>query len=290
MRINKIKVFREIKDSQPLLIKLETWENNGSKRLLTEYEKNGKIIHVLNVEYDSKGRIISRNESYPLENISTAGKVEYDDAGSQKIDREFFNDGSNNKIITSYDNISGKAVSIKKFDNEDSQEAFETENYEYNSEGKITKQEILDDTGSIRSTKTWEYDNNNLLMRFQSFTEGDKINMEFEYDISGRLIKQKSYSNGNSLEEMFCSYNGEEGLSRTEKVTSDGVSIIREYDREDRLVREEREMYQGNHKTQESKVFMAYSPEGYLQSETYFGNSGGDSNYKLFYEYEFAAE
>ena len=292
MKIKETKISRIYNGAQPVIVKKETWSADRKVYNLIEFEINGTVTHESKTEFDDKGRAIYMESRFPFENISSMIKAEFRDDEALKIERQFYQDGSNNKTVTFYDRSNGNINWIKKYEDEDSDDPFETITFTYNNAGKVIKEETSNDGAVGHDIKTWSYNEKNNLISYESKIIDNIVNTEFEYDDHDRLKRQLSFNNGKPQEDISFEYKDSQGAAvadanaRIENITADGEKSTREYDSLDRLIREERVISQGI-KSRDIKIFREFGQDNLLKTETIMDSMYSENCFKNIYEYEF---
>jgi hypothetical protein len=289
MVIKKLSVLRKQEGAEPFPVLIETWSGDGKSRETTEYGAGGEVLHILKMGYDEKSRQVFREDNFPQDQMTTVIKTEYPDNVFQKIEREFYIDGSNSRMVSIYDDSNGRIQSIEKYDDENSKECSERQIFEYDGDGRLLRHETFDAGGDSIEIKTWIYGDDTRLKSAESAKEGKRIFSELFYDAEGRLSRQVSSEDGVVVEEIEYEYTGE-GEARTERIKNSAVDLERRYDSDGRLIYEERYIHMTGHRDHIIKISLEYNEKALLKTEKCLDSYYPENNYTNSYEYEYFPE
>ncbi len=288
MTIRKISVSRSYSGGGQFLHLTEDLSDDKKEKKLTKYDPLGNLIHLQRINFDDKGRVLSQEDSFPADNMSTKLKTEYMDDSRKKIDREFYQDGSNSKII-SYYNAQNKFLSIEKFEDETSEVPFETTYFDYNGSGHLLEVRIEDQEKNILEKTLMIYDKKSRPAKIEIIKEETHQERTQEYDGKGRVVKSATYQNGNLTEEIESAYN-DENCTREDNIRAEGHEIKIKYDKNGRMIYQERIIPHGNHQKEIIKISMEYDEKGFLLSESHLDSVNPQGCFTDRYEYEFFPE
>ena len=290
MNLKKMTVYQSAGNNESVPIMVEEWSFDREKKELTTFNRNSEIVRQSIFQYDKKGRLVALEENFPIEKMTNLSKIEYRDEERQKIERAFYQDGSNSKTVTTYWNEGGKILKIEKYEEETSTVPIEVQTFVYDNFGNLVNKKTMDENEIVIDSKTWTYDGEHLLIRYDSVQDGAENQFQFEYDEKGILKKQISLMNEALTDTLEITYDAAEGTRTEFSTNQNSESFERKYNKQDLLISEERKTLRSENRYKTAKLFITYNEDGLIQSETSLDDFNTDNCYQNRYEYEYYPE
>ncbi len=187
---------------------------NGLEKKRTVSYSDSMFKREYSYEYDSKGRKIKQNYINQYGDLVTTVFF-YDEFDNEIF--EFVYDSEERiieKIILNYSREfwqyaanNGKLLKHKI----SSEQRCHSEEYEYDTNGNLTKEIVCYDDGKKSCTESFYDDNNNLIKHIVTATDGNSVVHQYEYDSTNTLIKESlTDADGRTVVWKYsCNSNGE---------------------------------------------------------------------------------
>lgn len=106
--------------------------------------------------------------------------------------------------------------------------------YDTTSAGNVSKRQEYDETGSLVSTTEYKYDSLNHIIEKMEHRSSDRVNVtyksEYQYDSTGKKVKDKTFTNGTLNYATTYTYNEQGKVATAKSLDKDGrVSMLLKY-------------------------------------------------------------
>ena len=174
-------------------------ENNLTK--ITDYYNDGSVRSISAFDYNSKGDIVSRKEMNNLGKVVAKQTIGYDSEGRKVKEAEYDSTGNviSKTLIKNYDS-NDKIQLIEKYNRNDSMVA--RYEFEYNEEGKETKNTIYNGINQVlrQSLTTYDAKGNRISFKIYEGSVGLLGYDETKYNEEGLEIETKVFNGKNVLD------------------------------------------------------------------------------------------
>ena len=202
-----------------------TYNKKGQKASVTEFDRNGKQVGYIKLEYDQDGNpLTGYGVRYFLHGGLFLYEYEYKDGLRVKTTQYKDYSGSEVEFIDVTErNEKGKVIKSYRYDSEGKEVSCDT--VEYDSQGRPFRQNVYKEN-ELSQYLIYEWSEDGREKRILYYDASGKISEDgiwfYEYDEEGRMIKLLKYDASNKLKEYSIYEYDEDGGSTATWYNSEG--------------------------------------------------------------------